>query len=86
MTELNELESIVLQVFRVTGFFNKTPKKDVARSYVGVVRGLQADSVNTTVEDVGDALKSLADKGLLRIDKEKSTAYLTDEGYAVICS
>jgi len=83
MAELSGLEQDILMVFRVTGFFSKTPKKNVSRRYDGVWRGLQANDTQVTVDDIAPGLTSLAEKGLLRLDD--GIAYLTDEGYEVVC-
>lgn len=83
MSELSALERDILTVFRVTGFFGKTPKKNVSRRYDGVWRGLQANNADVHFDDIAPGLTSLADKGLLRLDD--GTAYLTDEGYEMVC-
>ncbi len=85
MAELTELEQNVLSVFRVTGFFSKTPKKDVSRRYDGVWRGLQINDAEISFDDIALGIKGLANKGLLRLDEDKGIASLTEDGYAVIC-
>ncbi len=84
MSELSALERDILMVFRVTGFFGKTPKKNVSRNNSLIWRGLQASDTNVSFDDIAPNLTSLAEKGLLRLDD--GVAYLTDEGYAIVCS
>ncbi len=83
MAELSDVEANVLMVFRVTGFFGKTPKKNVSRRSDGVWRSLQANNIEMSPDDIASGISSLADKGLLRLDG--GIIYLTDTGYEVIC-
>jgi len=83
MTDLSSLEHDILKVFRVTGFFGKTPKKNVSRNYSGIFRGLQANGSDVALDDIAPGLESLAQKGLLKL--EDRVVYLTDQGYEMIC-
>ena len=74
----------VFDVFRVTGFFSSKPKPGVARMFHQVLRQMRALSpaAGITPEQVVDGLKALEKRGFIRLDPDKSTAYLTDAGFA----
>ncbi|VAW15528.1 hypothetical protein MNBD_ALPHA12-637 [hydrothermal vent metagenome] len=82
MAQLSELEQIVLGAFRVTGFFGKTPKRNVSRKSSGVWRNVQASGQELSLDEIASALDALAQKGLLRFDQ--GVAFLTDAGYEEI--
>ncbi len=79
---MSELELAVLTAFRVTGFFGKTPKPNVSRKSSGVWRGVQANGVDLSLDEVALGIDGLVQKGLLRLDK--SVLFLTDAGYGEI--
>lgn len=81
------VEDHVFDVFRVTGFFGKKRKAGVARMFHQVLRQMRALSpaAGITPEQVVDGLKALEARGFLRLDPDKSTAFLTEAGHAKLC-
>ncbi len=82
MADLNDLERVVLMAFKVTGFFNKTPKRNVSRKSSGVWRSVQASGENMSLDEVAAGIDGLIKKELLRA--EQSVMFLTDDGYEQI--
>jgi len=83
---LTELEQIVLlKAFRCTGFFSSTPKRDVSRGFTQVIRTINTEGIETSVENVIDAIMGLANKGYITVNTEKQVGTLTEQGYQEIC-
>ena len=82
MTQLNQAEQVVLRAFRVTGFFGKTPKRNVSRKSSGVWRSVQASGDELSLDEIASAIEGLVQKGLLRFDQD--VAFLSDAGYEEI--
>jgi len=77
------VEDHVFDVFRVTGLFGSKPKAHVGRRYDSVYRHiLHVSKVpGMTIEQMVDGLKSLTERGYLRLAPEESGFYLTQSGF-----
>lgn len=82
--ELTADERAALLCFRVTGLFNKTPKREVGRFYDVIGRALVAANPQITIGQAQEVIKSLGQKGLLALDNDKGAAQLTEKGYEEI--
>jgi hypothetical protein len=85
-SEFTWQEDHVIDVFHVTGFFGSKAKPHVARSYAMVFRQIRDNSKAPGMgfDDLAEALMGLEGKGLITLDRAKSTAKLTDAGHVYV--
>lgn len=77
-------EAVVLATFRITGWFNKTPKQQVERSFAQVAKAVKKAGNTMTTADLESAISGLGEQGFLEIHHNEKKCTLTKKGYTHI--